>query len=116
MSATLHDVLNPSHTDRLAALGACTAGAADHATCLAAGLSDRQLHQLVHTGRWQSPFPRVYITFSGPLPVVTMQYAALAYAGDGAMLSHESAGHLWRLCRQPPAIHLTVPYRRSVSG
>jgi hypothetical protein len=97
-------------------LGAETAWAVDHATCLAAGLSDRRLHQLVQTGRWQSPFPRVYITFSGPLPVLTLQYAALAYAGEGAVLSHESAGYFCRLCRQPPVIHLTVPYRRSVSG
>jgi hypothetical protein len=56
----------------------------------------------------------VYVVFSGPIPLVTMQFAALLYAGSGAMLSHPSAGHCWRLCREPPDIHITVPYARKV--
>jgi hypothetical protein len=83
---------------------------------MAAGLSQRQLHRLVQTGRWQSPFPRVYVVFSGPIPLMTMQYAALSYAGDGAVLSHESAGCCWRLCSNPHLVHLSVPYRRPVSA
>jgi hypothetical protein len=77
-------------------------------------LTDERLHWLVASGRWQSPFPRVYVTFSGPIPAVTIQFAALAYAGPDATLSHPSAGQCWRLCRQPPDVHITVPYERQV--
>jgi hypothetical protein len=52
--------------------------------------------------------------FSGPLPVTTIHHAAILYAGEGAALSHESAGALWQLCPTPPKVHLVVPYRRQV--
>jgi hypothetical protein len=91
-----------------------TAGAAHLDQCRGAGISDRQLHRLVHNGRWQSPFPRVYVEFSGPIPLLTMQYAALLYAGEAFALSHESAGHSWRLCRQPPVVHICGPYLRAI--
>jgi hypothetical protein len=82
--------------------------------CLATGMTARQLHWLLESGRWQMPFPRVYVTFSGPLPAATVQAAALLYAGEGAALSHESAGALWRLCPTPPKVHIIIPYRRQV--
>jgi hypothetical protein len=56
----------------------------------------------------------VYVVFSGPIQVAAQHQAALLYAGDGAALSHESAGWLWRLCAAPPEIHVSVPYRRQV--
>jgi hypothetical protein len=43
-----------------------------------------------------------------------MQHAALLYAGNGAALSHESAGCCWRVCREPASIHVSVPYLRKV--
>jgi hypothetical protein len=95
-------------------LGTATAGAVSVAECHAAGLNDRQLHWLVESGRWQTPFPRVYIGFSGPIPALTLQNAALLYAGAGSTMSYESAGHCWRLCRNPGLIHLTVSYTRQV--
>jgi hypothetical protein len=96
------------------ALGGATDGAVNVEQCRQASLTDRQLHRLVESRRWQAPFPRVYVTFSGPIPLRTMQFAALLYAGDGAALSHGSAGHYWRLCREPTRIHITVPYQRQV--
>jgi hypothetical protein len=95
-------------------VGGNTAGAVHLDECRAGGLSAHQLHRLTATGRWQSPFPRVYLGFSGPPPPLTMDYAALLYAGDGATLSHQSAGHYWRLCRRPGAVHVLVPYDRKV--
>ncbi len=100
--------------DRPEALGLDRGGATSLDQCLAAGLSKRQVHRLVASGRWQSPFPRVYVTFSGPLPAETVHHAALLYAGASSVLSHESAGALWRLCRTPPEVHLLVPYPRQV--
>lgn len=106
---------SPERHAHLAALGAATAGAVHLNGCRAAGLTDEQIGWLVESGRWQSPFPRVYVTFSGPIPTATMHHAAILYAGDGAVLSHETAGAFCRLCREPGAIHLTVPYDRDVA-
>jgi hypothetical protein len=100
----------------LVSLGADTSGAVHLDQCREVGMSVEQVKWQVESGRWQSPFPRAYVTFSGPIPLVTMQHAALLYAGEGAALSHESAGHCWRLCRQPMAIQLIVPYSRQVDA
>jgi hypothetical protein len=105
-------MLNPRRDSHLLSLGAASHGAVSLDACRAAGLSDHRLSDLVATGRWQSPWPRVYITFSGPLPSATRLYAALLYAGTAATISHASAGTLWRLNREPFAIHVTVPYAR----
>jgi hypothetical protein len=104
----------PRPAATLARLGHETGGAVDLATYRRAGLTDERVRWLVNSGRWQAPFPRVWVTFSGPIPLLTRQYAALSYAGAGAVLSHWSAGRCWRLCREPPAIHVTVPYHREV--
>jgi hypothetical protein len=107
-------MLNPRRDAGHLGLGAASEGAVDVATCRAAGISDDRLWWLVQSGRWQSPYPRVYVAFSGPMPLLTVQHAALLYAGAGAVLSHQSAGRFWRLCPQPPVIHVTVPYDRQV--
>jgi hypothetical protein len=107
-------MLNPSRSARFLGLGTATAGAVSVAECHAAGLNDRRLHWLVESGRWQTPFPRIYIAFSGPVPALTLQHAALLYAGSGSTMSHDSAGQCWRLCRDPGLVHLTVPYARQV--
>jgi hypothetical protein len=103
-----------SRDDAYLALGATTNGAVHIDDCRAAGLGDRNLRWLIESGRWQSPCPRVYVVFSGPIPVLTMQHAALLYAGAGATTSYESAGRDWRLCPEPVAVHLSVPYSRQV--
>jgi hypothetical protein len=107
-------MLNPHRDAEFVGLGANTAGAVDLTMCRAVGLTDDRAHWLVVTGRWQSPFPRVYVVFSGPIPLLTRQHAALLYVGRGAALSHESAGACWRLCGQPASIHVIVPYAREV--
>ncbi|HVW80388.1 MAG TPA: hypothetical protein VHB69_05545 [Mycobacteriales bacterium] len=89
-------------------------GAASLSQCLPAGLTKWQIHRLVESGRWQSPLPRVYVVFSGPLPTESVHRAALLYAGATSVVSHESAGALWRICPTPAKVHLLVPYRRQV--
>jgi very-short-patch-repair endonuclease len=105
-------MLNPRRDADLLSLGATTDGVVSLAVCRTAGLTDRRLSDLVATGRWQSPWPRVYVTFSGPLPSATRLQAAVLYAGSDATISHASAGYLWRLTAEPPVIHLSVPYLR----
>lgn len=107
-------MLNPQRDAGLLWLGAHTHGAVHLDDCRGAGLSDREVGWLVASGRWQSPFPRVFVTFSGPIPLLTLQHAALLYAGEGAMLSHESAGAAYGICRVPGSVHVTIPYERQV--
>ncbi len=97
-----------------ASLGARTGGAIALAAAKASGLTHRQLHRLVASGRWQSPLPRVYVTFNGPIPAATMHHAAVLYAGTGAVLSHETAACFWQLCRAAALIHVTVPFERAI--
>jgi hypothetical protein len=108
-------MLNPRRDEGLLELGDDTAGAAYLRDCRLAGITDDRIRYLVESGRWQSPYPRVFVTFSGPVPLLTRQYAGVLYAGEGAALSHESAGAGYGLCRVPDLIHLTVPYRREVA-
>jgi hypothetical protein len=113
-SGMLDEVVQPSRNAAFPTLGRDTAGAVDLTAARVAGLTDDRLRWLVMSGRWQSPYPRVYVIFSGPMPTRTLQFAALAYAGSDSTLSHPSAGQCWRLCREPCDIHVTVPYERKV--
>ena len=114
LQSHLLSMLNPLRDPNHINLGADRAGAIDLYECRRAGLSDQRVHWLVDTGRWQSPFPRVFVTFSGPLPDTTMQFAALLYAGAGSALSHHTAGALWRLEPTTEVVHISVPYLRDV--
>ena len=67
----------------------------------------------LHCGRWQPVYRGVYAAFTGPLPRLTVVWAALLRAGSGAMLSHYTAAELDGLtdeCR--PAVHVTLPESR----
>jgi hypothetical protein len=56
----------------------------------------------------------VYATFAGPLPRDARLWAALRRAGEGALLSHETAAEVHGLIDKPASkdIHITVPPRR----
>jgi hypothetical protein len=94
----------------LAGLAARRSGVISLADCRAAGLTERRVRWLVASGRWQMPFPRTFVTYSGPLDSASCAEAALAYAGDGAALADESAGAYWGLCAQPDELHVVVAY------
>src|SRR3954452_23103975 len=55
------------------------------------GITRHAIAHRVARGQWQRVFPRVYATYSGPISEETRLAAALAYAGEGAVLSHQSA-------------------------
>jgi very-short-patch-repair endonuclease len=82
------------------------------------GLTESAVRHRLATGRWQRVYRDVYVTHSGPLAPQTRLLAALAYAGDGAALSHETAavrlGLLRTLGSPCPVVHLTVPWERRV--
>ncbi|MGC9670186.1 hypothetical protein ACNTMW_27040 [Planosporangium sp. 12N6] len=57
----------------------------------------------------------VYATHNGPLGRDCLLWAAVLRAGDGAVLSHESAAEMAGLVDEPQyPIHVTVPTRRRV--
>jgi hypothetical protein len=71
----------------------------------------------VHSERWQQVYWGVYATFTGPLPRSAQLWAAVLYAGEGAVLSHESAGELQHLVDTPArVIHVTIPAKRRVTS
>jgi len=85
----------------------------DREQALGVGFSERQIDYRVSTGKWQRVHPGVYATFSGPLSRDARLWAALRLAGDGAMLSYETAAEVQELVDKPSrTIHITVPLDR----
>ena len=85
---------------------------------LRAGISPATLHQRVLSGRWQRPYPRVYVCYAGAVAEEDQLKAALAYAGAGAALSHETAARRHRLTARSDTVRVnvqvTVPAERRV--
>jgi very-short-patch-repair endonuclease len=63
----------------------------------AAGLSDKRIRSRVSKGEWIELLPSVYCNATTPRTHELMRHAALLWAGEGAVLSHRSAGALWVL-------------------
>jgi hypothetical protein len=78
------------------------------------GFSKRQIWHRVQSGRWQHVHEGVYATFTGTLPRGAQLWAALRRAGEGAILSHETAAEEHGLIdsRASSTIHITVPSAR----
>jgi len=89
-------------------------GVVDRDQARRAGFSDRQITHRVNSGRWQRIHPGVYATFSGRLSRSASLWAAVRWAGQGAMLSHETAAEVHGIIDGPhgESIHITVPLRR----
>lgn len=80
----------------------------------ALGMTPAQLRHRVGTGRWQHPYPRVYVTYAGQLSGEDRLAAALAYAGVGAVLSHGTAAHRLGFGKPTRIVHVTVGIGRRV--
>jgi Transcriptional regulator, AbiEi antitoxin len=91
-------------------------GVLSAAQLVAAGMSREALSSLIRAGHWQRLQHGVYATLSGPVPRAAMLWAAVLSAGDGAMLSHQTAAELAGLTDKPERlIHVTVPSGRRVT-
>jgi predicted transcriptional regulator of viral defense system len=81
-----------------------------------AGMSRNAIRARVRTGRWQLMQRGVYATFSGEPSRIAVLWAAVLYAGTGAMLSHQTAAELANLTEtRSEFVHVTVPAERRVS-
>ena len=100
---------------RLSDLATLQRGVLSRAQVLAHGLTDEVIAARLSRGSWQRVFPGVYAVFSGELSREARLWAAVLYAGPGAMLSHRTAAELWNLTDEPsPLIHVTIPGNRRV--
>jgi Transcriptional regulator, AbiEi antitoxin len=83
---------------------------------IGAGLSRRAILWRLRSGRWRRLHHGVYATFSGEPTRVTTLWAAVLYAGPGAVLSHQTAAELTGLLDEPSdLIHVSIPVERRVS-
>jgi hypothetical protein len=86
------------------------------AQLIAAGIGKDALSSRVQRGQWQRLHHGVYAVFSGPVPRAAVLWAAVLSAGEGAMLSHQTAAELAKLTDKPERlIHVTVPTERRVT-
>jgi predicted transcriptional regulator of viral defense system len=91
------------------------AGAISRRQLLEAGLDRKKIVRRVERGRWRQLHRGVYATFSGPPGRETWLWAAVLRAGDGAVLSHQTAAELHGLIDSPAeTIHITIPATRRV--
>ncbi len=88
-------------------------GVLSRAQALAAGVSRGAIRARLRSGHWQTMVAGVYATFSGEPPRMSRLWAAVLGAGDGAMLSHETAAELHGF-GSDQTIHVTVPHGRRV--
>ena len=92
------------------------AGAISRRQLVEAGLNPQLIIRRVERGRWQQLYWGVYATFSGLPPRETWLWAAVLRAGDGAVLSHQTAAELHGLIDFPAGvIYVTVPSTRRVA-
>jgi hypothetical protein len=98
---------------KLLVLLSVQAGIVDRPQALDAGISQRQISYRLRSGAWQRVYPGVYATFTGQLSRDARMWAAVRFAGEGAMVSHETAAEVHGMIDKPTSsIHVTVPLSR----
>lgn len=75
-------------------------------------MSDPAISRRRKSGRWQDVQPGVFAVTPRLLSTRGRQIGALLASPPGTVLSHDSAGLIWDICRQRGAIHVTVPRGR----
>ncbi len=98
---------------KLLVLLSVQAGIVDRDQVRDVGFSQRQISYRLRSGAWQRVYPGVYATFTGQLSRDARLWAAVRFAGDGAMLSHETAAEVYGMIDRPARdVHVTVPLSR----
>jgi very-short-patch-repair endonuclease len=105
---------NESLDGAIAALADVQHGVFSRDQALAAGLSPRQIQLRIESRRWQVRYRGVYRLVGAPGSLHQAAMSAALYAGDGALVSHGTAGLLWGITGvRAPKVELWVPKRRS---
>jgi predicted transcriptional regulator of viral defense system len=93
------------------------AGAISRRQLLDAGLNSKVIAKRLTRSRWQQLYRGVYAAFTGPPPRETWLWAAVLRAGNGAVLSHQTAAELHGLIDAPAeSIFVTVPSTRRITA
>lgn len=91
------------------------AGVVSRQQLLRDGVNRMTIVSRVKRGQWRQVHPGVYMTFAGELTRQAELWAAVLYAGRGAMLSHETAAEILGITdRRAGSIDVTVPAPRRV--
>lgn len=99
--------------ERLTRLAEAQHGVVSSAQLQACGLSRAAISRWASAGRLHRVHRRVYAVGHAALSIEGRLFAALLYAGAGAVVSHTTAAWVWSLIEtEPTRIHLTVPGRR----
>jgi hypothetical protein len=77
-------------------------------------LNDAAVRHRLRTANWQHLFPGTYATFTGPVPPMSRMWAAVLYAGAGAVVSRETAAHVYRWQAAPAVVDVSIPTSRRV--
>lgn len=88
------------------------AGVISRAQASDAGLSDRQVQRLVHSGQWTRLLPGIYLSAESSLSWHAWAHAALLAAGPGAALVGETAAALRDLLPKTLPITVAIPAER----
>lgn len=104
---------NKVDAEGLANLAARQHGVVSSAQLQAVGLSRAAISRWLAGGRLHRIHPKVYALGHAALSIHGRLWAALLYAGSGAVFTHTTAAWIWSIIEtQPKRIHLTVPGRR----
>jgi very-short-patch-repair endonuclease len=107
--------VNNGRPTRLWELSRLHGGVVSREQALSLGMSPDTVAWKLRSGGWQRIHLGVYAVFNGHVDRPARLWAGLLYAGDGAILSHETAAELIGLAdRQSEFIHVTVPNTRRV--
>ncbi|HEV2757626.1 MAG TPA: type IV toxin-antitoxin system AbiEi family antitoxin domain-containing protein [Actinomycetota bacterium] len=68
-----------------------------------AGVTKSMLERRIRHGRFVRLHPGVYAVAGAPRTFEQRCFAAAAWGGAGAVVSHETAAHLWRMTEAPPS-------------
>jgi very-short-patch-repair endonuclease len=90
-------VTNGGAERSLAAVAGRQHGVFTHRDARTAGLTQRQIEHRLGAGLWVIELPGVFRYTATPRSANVVRRAALAWAGNGSVLSHRSAGAIWRL-------------------
>ncbi len=107
--------MNYDIPDAVAETAHWQAGTLSRRQLLDAGLTSQMIATRLERRRWQQLYRGVYAVFSGPPPRAAWLWAAVLRAGDGAVLSYQTAAELHGLIESPAeTIYVTVPSTRRV--
>jgi hypothetical protein len=91
------------------------AGVVSRQQLLRAGFPRSTIDSKVKRGLWQQLHSGVYGTFTGVVPWKGLLWAAVLYAGPGALLSHETAAEILGVIdHRCPVIQVSIPASRHI--